>query len=299
MTGYTAVAIDISNRLTDALVPFALIVVGLSIVLLHDRVPLGLRADQGRARLPALGRSASLGVTVAIFQWGWFADLAARREPGPILSFMPILLMAVLFGLAMDYEVFLVSGMREEFVKTKQPRIVDRARLPARGARGHRRGAHHVLRLLRLRARGRGRHQGHRLRARGRRRLRRVPRAHDARARRHGAGRQGAPGGCRSGSRRVLPERRHRGRGAARPPRTGGLGRGPARRGERRRRGVRPARAPHRPDHGRGARRRRARRARRVRRPPRRRGDARRSPGPGRPVASPCSACRCRRARAP
>jgi len=53
-----------------------------------------------------------------VFQWGWFADVFAVENPGPILSFMPILLMAVLFGLAMDYEVFLVSGMREEFVKT-------------------------------------------------------------------------------------------------------------------------------------------------------------------------------------
>jgi RND superfamily putative drug exporter len=57
----------------------------------------------------------SFGVVVAIFQWGWFAD-ALGVVPGPILSFLPVLLMAVLFGLAMDYEVFLVSGMRESFV---------------------------------------------------------------------------------------------------------------------------------------------------------------------------------------
>ena len=60
---------------------------------------------------------ASFGVVVAIFQWGWLADVVGVETPGPILSFMPILLMAVLFGLAMDYEVFLVSGMREEFVR--------------------------------------------------------------------------------------------------------------------------------------------------------------------------------------
>jgi RND superfamily putative drug exporter len=59
---------------------------------------------------------------VAIFQWGWFPDLFGVENPGPILSFLPILLMAVLFGLAMDYEVFLVSGMREEFVRTKDAR---------------------------------------------------------------------------------------------------------------------------------------------------------------------------------
>jgi len=61
---------------------------------------------------------ASFGVIVAVFQWGWLSDLLHVENPGPILSFMPIILMAVLFGLAMDYEVFLVSGMREEFVKT-------------------------------------------------------------------------------------------------------------------------------------------------------------------------------------
>ncbi len=116
VTGYTAVAIDISNRLSDALVPFALIVVGLSIVLLlmvFRSVFVPIKAALGFL-LSAFG---AIGVTVAIFQWGWFADLL-HVQPGPILSFLPILLMAVLFGLAMDYEVFLVSGMREEYVRS-------------------------------------------------------------------------------------------------------------------------------------------------------------------------------------
>lgn len=120
VTGYTAVSIDISQRLTDALVPFALIVVGLSIVLLlivFRSVFVPVKAALGFL-LSAFG---AIGVTVAVFQWGWLADLL-HITPGPILSFLPILLMAVLFGLAMDYEVFLVSGMREEYVKTKQPR---------------------------------------------------------------------------------------------------------------------------------------------------------------------------------
>lgn len=120
VTGYTAVAIDISNRLADALIPFALIVVGLSIVLLlmvFRSVFVPIKAALGFL-LSAFG---AIGVTVAIFQWGWFADLL-HVEPGPILSFLPILLMAVLFGLAMDYQVFLVSGMREEFVKTGDAR---------------------------------------------------------------------------------------------------------------------------------------------------------------------------------
>lgn len=120
VTGYTAVSIDISQRLTDALVPFALIVVGLSIILLlivFRSVFVPVKAALGFL-LSAFG---AIGVTVAVFQWGWLAELM-HVEPGPILSFLPILLMAVLFGLAMDYEVFLVSGMREEFVKTGEPR---------------------------------------------------------------------------------------------------------------------------------------------------------------------------------
>ncbi|MDH6236365.1 MMPL family transporter [Cryobacterium sp. CG_9.6] len=121
VTGATAVGIDISNRLSNALIPFALIVVGLSIILLtmvFRSIFVPIKAALGFL----LSVSAAIGVTVAIFQWGWFADLIGVANPGPILSFLPILLMAVLFGLAMDYEVFLVSGMREEFVKTGNAR---------------------------------------------------------------------------------------------------------------------------------------------------------------------------------
>ncbi|WP_010203410.1 MMPL family transporter [Salinibacterium sp. PAMC 21357] len=117
VTGTTAVGIDISNRLSGALVPFGVIVVGLSILLLmmvFRSVLVPLKAAAGFL----LSVVASFGVVVAVFQWGWFGDIIGVENPGPILSFMPILLMAVLFGLAMDYEVFLVSGMREEFVKS-------------------------------------------------------------------------------------------------------------------------------------------------------------------------------------
>ena len=120
VTGVTAVGIDISTRLTDALVPFALIVIGLSILLLmavFRSILVPVKAALGFL----LTVGTALGVTVAVFQWGWGAELL-HTEAGPILSFMPIILMAVLFGLAMDYEVFLVSGMREEFVRTGDPR---------------------------------------------------------------------------------------------------------------------------------------------------------------------------------
>ncbi|TQL47497.1 RND superfamily putative drug exporter [Homoserinimonas aerilata] len=121
VTGFTAIGIDISQRLTDALIPFALIVVGLSIVLLmivFRSVLVPIKAALGFL----LSVFAALGVTVAVFQWGWGAELIHVDHLGPILSFMPILVMAVLFGLAMDYEVFLVSGMREEFVHTGNAR---------------------------------------------------------------------------------------------------------------------------------------------------------------------------------
>ena len=121
VTGTTAVGIDISNRLADALVPFGFIVVGLSIGLLmmvFRSVLVPIKAALGFL----LSVIAAFGVTVAVFQWGWFGDLVQLDTAGPILSFMPILLMAVLFGLAMDYEVFLVSGMREEFVRTGDTR---------------------------------------------------------------------------------------------------------------------------------------------------------------------------------
>jgi len=122
VTGTTAIGIDISNRLSNALLPFGTVVVGLSIVLLmmvFRSVLVPVKAALGFL----LSVVASFGVVVAVFQWGWGAELLKVEKPGPILSFLPILLMAVLFGLAMDYEVFLVSGMREEFVKTRDARF--------------------------------------------------------------------------------------------------------------------------------------------------------------------------------
>lgn len=125
VTGMTAVGIDISNRLSAALIPFGLIVVGMSIVLLmmvFRSVLVPIKAALGFV----LSVVAAFGVTVAVFQWGWLGELVQLERAGPILSFMPILLMAVLFGLAMDYEVFLVSGMREEFVRSSKGKDGDR-----------------------------------------------------------------------------------------------------------------------------------------------------------------------------
>jgi len=117
VTGTTAIQGDISTRLNNALIPFGAVVVGLSIILLmivFRSVLVPIKAALGFL----LSVGASFGVSVAVFQWGWGAELLHIEHTGPIISFLPILLMAILFGLAMDYEVFLVSGMREEFVKT-------------------------------------------------------------------------------------------------------------------------------------------------------------------------------------
>ncbi|MFI7586516.1 MMPL family transporter [Spongisporangium articulatum] len=117
VTGQTALAIDVSDRLGAALVPFGIVVVGLCLLLLglvFRSVAVPLKAAIGY--LFSVG--VSFGAVTAVFQWGWFADLLGVPKTGPVISFLPIILMGVLFGLAMDYEVFLVSRMREIYVHT-------------------------------------------------------------------------------------------------------------------------------------------------------------------------------------
>ncbi|MEV8267184.1 MMPL family transporter [Microbacterium sp. NPDC076911] len=115
VTGFTAIGIDVSDQLGAALVPFGIFVVGLSLILLmivFRSIWVPLMAAGGYL----LSVAASFGVVAAVFEWGWFADALHVAKVGPIISFMPILLMGVLFGLAMDYQVFLVSRMREDYV---------------------------------------------------------------------------------------------------------------------------------------------------------------------------------------
>ncbi|MBJ2120060.1 MMPL family transporter [Arthrobacter sp. MSA 4-2] len=115
VTGQTAANIDVSARLMEAMPLYLGIVVGLSLILLllvFRSVLVPLIATAGFL----LSLLASFGATVAIYQWGWFGDLFGVTNPGPILSFLPIILIGVLFGLAMDYQMFLVSGMREAYV---------------------------------------------------------------------------------------------------------------------------------------------------------------------------------------
>ncbi|MEV5442135.1 MMPL family transporter [Streptomyces sp. NPDC052644] len=120
VTGTTAVNIDIVDKLSAALPVYCLVVMGLALLLLtlvFRAVAVPLKAALGF--LLSLG--ASLGVLVAVFQWGWLAGLLGIAETGPVLSFLPMLLVGILFGLAMDYEVFLVSRMREEYARGTAP----------------------------------------------------------------------------------------------------------------------------------------------------------------------------------
>ena len=121
VTGFTAVAIDISDRLGGALLPFGIFVVGLSLVLLtivFRSIWVPLKAAAGYL----LSVAAAFGIVALVFEWGVFADALHVSKTGPVISFMPIILMGVLFGLAMDYEVFLVSRMREDYVHLRRAR---------------------------------------------------------------------------------------------------------------------------------------------------------------------------------
>ncbi|WP_327369526.1 MMPL family transporter [Streptomyces sp. NBC_01217] len=120
VTGTTAVNIDVSDKLGDAMVPYLAIVVGLALILLmlvFRSILVPLKAALGFL----LSVVATLGVLVAVFQWGWLKDLFGIDQTAPIVSLLPILLIGVVFGLAMDYEVFLVSRMREEYVHGATP----------------------------------------------------------------------------------------------------------------------------------------------------------------------------------
>jgi RND superfamily putative drug exporter len=115
VTGTTAVGIDVSSKLSSAMLPFAVVVVGLSLILLllvFRSLIVPVKAAAGFL----LSVGASFGVVVGLFQQGHLDRLIGVDTTGPITSFLPIILMAVLFGLAMDYEVFLVSRMREDYV---------------------------------------------------------------------------------------------------------------------------------------------------------------------------------------
>ena len=121
VTGSTALAIDFSQVLDEALAPYLALVVGLAFLLLmvvFRSVLVPLKAALGFL----LSVLAALGAVVAVFQWGWLGDLLGVEQTGPIMSLTPIFLIGVVFGLAMDYEVFLVTRMREARAHGEEPK---------------------------------------------------------------------------------------------------------------------------------------------------------------------------------
>ncbi len=107
--------IDISEKLADALPTYLAVVIGLSLIILvlvFRSILVPLIATGGFI----VSVFAAFGGVTAIYQWGWLSDIFGVHDPGPVLSFLPTILIGVLFGLAMDYQLFLVSGMREAYV---------------------------------------------------------------------------------------------------------------------------------------------------------------------------------------
>ncbi|MEW1957155.1 MMPL family transporter [Kineococcus sp. NPDC059986] len=120
VTGQTAVSVDVNATLSEALPVYLVLVVGLAFVLLV----LVFRS----LLVPVVGVlgflltiGASLGATTAVFQWGWAKQLVHADTTGPLLSLAPIIVVGILFGLAMDYQVFLVSRMHEAHAHGARP----------------------------------------------------------------------------------------------------------------------------------------------------------------------------------
>ncbi|MFD3619362.1 MMPL family transporter, partial [Streptomyces sp. NPDC058676] len=126
--GSTAAAEDYSAKVSDRMPLFMAIVVGLSVILLmavFRSVLIPLKA----ALLNLLSIGAALGAITLVFQEGWFGV-----EPGPIEAYLPVMIFAVVFGLSMDYEIFLVSRIHEEWVRTKDDALAVREGLGHTGS---------------------------------------------------------------------------------------------------------------------------------------------------------------------
>jgi RND superfamily putative drug exporter len=121
ITGGTALTDDVSTRLQERMPLFLGAVIGLSFLVLmivFRSVLVPLKA----AVLNLLGVGAAYGVIVAVFQWGWGASLIGVHDSVPIMPLAPMLMFAILFGLSMDYEVFLMSRVREQYLQHRDPR---------------------------------------------------------------------------------------------------------------------------------------------------------------------------------
>jgi RND superfamily putative drug exporter len=121
VTGQTAINIDTSDRLAEKLPLYLIVVVGLAFILLmviFRSILVPTKAAIGFL----LSIAASMGVVTWIFQDGHLNGVFDVAKTGPIVSFLPVLLIGILFGLAMDYEVFLMSRVRERFVRSRDPK---------------------------------------------------------------------------------------------------------------------------------------------------------------------------------
>ncbi|MCR2805729.1 MMPL family transporter [Paenibacillus soyae] len=115
VTGFTAINIDMSSRLAEVFPTYIGVIVVLSLIILllvFRSILVPIKATVGFL----LSVLATFGITTAIFQWGWSSELFGVDTGGPLMSFIPILVTGILYGLAMDYQVFLVSSMRESYV---------------------------------------------------------------------------------------------------------------------------------------------------------------------------------------
>jgi RND superfamily putative drug exporter len=119
--GQTAVFIDFAKVLSAKMPLFFGAVVGLSFLLLMVAFR-SILIPVTAAAMNLLAATASFGIVVAIFQWGWLSDLVGIGKGGPIEPFLPVIFFAILFGLSIDYQVFLVSRMHEEWIHTRDNR---------------------------------------------------------------------------------------------------------------------------------------------------------------------------------
>ncbi len=115
VTGFTAIGIDMSDRLADVVPIYIAIIVGISLLILlvvFRSIVVPIQATVGFL----LSILATFGVTTAVFSWGWLGWLVGIDTGGPMMSFIPVIVTGILYGLAMDYQMFLVSSMRESYV---------------------------------------------------------------------------------------------------------------------------------------------------------------------------------------
>ncbi|MEI8187822.1 MAG: MMPL family transporter [Candidatus Saccharibacteria bacterium] len=116
--GETAIFNDFASVIGSKLPVFLAVIILLSFLILMVAFR-SLLIPLTAAFMNVIAVAAAFGVVVAIFQWGWLSTLLHTGGGGPVESFLPVIMVAILFGLSMDYQVFLVSRMHEEWVHTK------------------------------------------------------------------------------------------------------------------------------------------------------------------------------------